>query len=306
MLSSGDDPMGQAGNDPAFTKPHSLVQQQVNGWRIYLFAFFYVLDLIWWRKMESKTIFLPRKNVEQLRNEAIESLNENGSPPFISEGDTIISWLSILIASALFPRGSNRPFTIGNAFDLRGRAPSLFPAGSDQGAYVQNAIFPGWTVIPPDSMHHRKHNALGNIALALRTTIQEQTTEESIHAQARLTRESLDLSGIPPLFGDANSFYLQFTNWSKCNFFKAIDFSAAITGKSNFVTAQKASSSWQSSALTRGRPVYYHILGISPNNVLGRNISIISKTPNGDYWIDGSYPPEVWKTMESIIGTRMA
>jgi hypothetical protein len=306
MLSAGDDPMGQAGNDPAFTKPYPLVQHQVNGWRVYEFVLFYVFDLTRWRKMESKTIFLPRKNVEQLRNEAVESLSENGSHPFVSEGDTIISWLSILIASALFPRGSNRPFAIGNAFDLRGRAPSLFPAGSDQGAYVQNAIFPCWTMIPAESVHRRKHNTLGNIALALRTAIQQQTTEDSIHAQARLTRESLDFCGIPPLFGDANSFYIQFTNWSKCNFFKALDFSAAIIDKSNFVTAQKVSSSWQSSALTRGRPVYYHMLGISPNNALGRNISIISKTPNGDYWIDGSYPPEVWKAMESMIGTHKA
>ncbi|KIL94049.1 hypothetical protein FAVG1_02611 [Fusarium avenaceum] len=306
MLSSGDDPMGQAGNDPAFTKPYPLVQHQINGWRMYVFALFYVFDLIWWRKMESKTIFLPRRNVKQLRNEAMESLSENGSSPFISEGDTISSWLSIFVASALFPRGSNRPFTIGNAFDLRGRAPSIFPAGSDRGAYVQNAIFPCWTIIPAESMHHRNPNSLGNIALALRTTIKQQTTEDSIHAQARLTRESLDFAGIPPIFGDANLFYLQFTNWSRCNFFEAVDFSAATTENPNFVTAQKASSSWQSSDLTQGHPVYYHSLGISPNNALGRNISIISRTPNGDYWIDGSYPPEVWKAIESSIGIHRA
>ncbi|KAG7418602.1 Acetyltransferase BOT5 [Fusarium oxysporum f. sp. raphani] len=188
MLSAGEDPMAHAGDNPAFTKPYALEKQQVKGRRMYLFPLFYVLDLLRWRTLESKILFLPRKNVEQLRNQALDSLGKTSSPPFISEGDVIVAWLSIVVASALFPQGSRRPFTIGNAYDLRGRAPSLFPIESGKGAYVQNAVLPCWTIVPAKSMHNRGDSTLGTIALALRNSLKEQTTEASIHALARLTR----------------------------------------------------------------------------------------------------------------------
>ena len=289
MLSAGEDPMALAGRDPAFTQSHPMEEQQIAGWRMYLFAFYYIFDLLWWRTIESKAIFLPGGYAKQLRRQAIDSLSEE---LFVSESDAIVAWLAIAVASALFPKGSNRPLTIGNAYDLRGRAPSLFP---DQGAYIQNAVFPCWATIPATTIHNRDKSTIGSIASAVRDSIQEQTTEASIHAQARLTRDALELSGIPPLFGDANQFTVHFAS-VRADLAEALDFTPAIMSR----RVSQNRDIWPSSP---GHPVYYHIKCMSPNNMLARNYSLISRTSNGDYWIHGNYPSEVWKTMKSILLT---
>ncbi|KAJ4127830.1 hypothetical protein NW768_008108 [Fusarium equiseti] len=291
MLSAGDDPMATAGNDPVFTQSHPLEKQQVTGWRMYIFVLYYVFDLIWWRTIESKAVFLPGGYAKQLRRTALDFLGEDHPDLFVSESDTIVAWLAIMVTSALFPKGSNRPLTIGNAYDLRGRAPSLFP---DQGAYIQNAVFPCWTIIPATTIHNRDDSTIGSIASAVRGSIQEQTTETSIHAQARLTRDALELSGVPPLFGDANQFTVHFAS-VRADLAEALDFSPAIIKHGSH-----DKDIWVSSS---GHPVYYHIQCISPNNMLARNYSLISRTSSGDYWIHGNYPTEVWKTMESMLLT---
>ncbi|KAJ4251543.1 hypothetical protein NW762_011533 [Fusarium torreyae] len=297
MLSAGEDPMARAGYDLAFTKPHVLENQVIKGWRMWLFAIYYIFELLWWRTIESRAVFLPRKNVQKLRDQALASLTSTSSPPpFISEGDVVAAWLTVMVSSAVFPKGTNRSFRVGNAYDLRGRAPSLFP--DDKGAYVQNAVFPTWTSILARSMN--SDDALGIVALAIRNSIIQQTTEAMIHAQARLTREFLEYSGIPPMYGDASAFTCHFTNWSKANFFEAVNFEPAIISKSSNRNDAKSSArndEWEPAA--PGHPVYYHIIGVSPNNMLSRNASIISRTPGGDYWINGNYPPEVWKLIES-------
>ncbi|KAM0542369.1 hypothetical protein ACHAPJ_012836 [Fusarium lateritium] len=296
MLSAGEDPMARAGNDPAFTKPHVLEDQMIKGWRTWLFAAYYIFELLWCRTIEGRAVFLPRKNVQKLRDQALASLTTTSPLPFISEGDVVAAWLTVMVASAVFSKGTNRSFRVGNAYDLRGRAPSLFP--DDKGAYVQNAVFPTWTSIPARDMN--SDNALGIVALAIRNSIIQQTTEATIHAQARLTREALEYCGIPPMYGDASAFTCHFTNWSKANFFEAVNFEPAIisnSSKRNDAKSSARNDKWGPAA--RGHPVYYHIIGVSPNNMLSRNASIISKTPNGDYWINGNYPPEVWKLIES-------
>ncbi|CAG7558284.1 unnamed protein product [Fusarium equiseti] len=286
MLSAGDDPMATAGCDPLFTPSHPLEEQQITGWAMYLFAFYYIFDLVWWRSIESKAIFLPGVYAKQLRRHALGSLGEE---LFVSESDAIVTWLAIAVSSALFPKGSNRPLTIGNAYDLRGRAPSLFP---NQGAYIQNAVFPCWATIPAATIHNRDKSTMGTIAFAVRGSIQEQTTEASIHAQARLTRDALELSGVPPLFGDANQFTIHFAS-VRADLAEALDFGPAIIRRGS-----QDENIWASSP---GHPVYYHIKCISPNNMLARNYSLISRTSNGDYWIHGNYPPEVWKTMKTTL-----
>ncbi|KAF4969491.1 hypothetical protein FSARC_3277 [Fusarium sarcochroum] len=299
MLSAGEDPMARAGYDPAFTKPHILEGQLIKGCRTWLFAASYIFELLRWRRMEGRAVFLPRKNVQKLREQALASLTTTSSPPpFISEGDVVAAWLTVMVASAVFPQGTNKSFRVGNAYDLRGRAPSLFP--DDNGSYVQNAVFPIWVTVDAQSMN--SDSALGAVALAVRNGIVQQTTEATIHAQARLTREALEYCGIPPMYGDASAFTCHFTNWSKANFFEALNFEPAIISNSSNRNDPKSSGKddkWEPTA--RGHPVYYHTIGISPSNMLARNSSIVSRTPNGDYWINGIYPPEVWKLIESMV-----
>ncbi|UZP39167.1 hypothetical protein NXS19_006983 [Fusarium pseudograminearum] len=302
MLSANDDPMANAGRDSTFTGPHPLGKQQITGWQMYIFAFYYILGLLRWRTIESKVLFLPKTVVKEIRSQALSSLSKEHTAPFVSESDAIVAWMTIAVTSALFPKGSNRSVTIGNAYDLRGRAPSLFPVSSDKGAYIQNAVFPCWAIVPAKMIHDRDEDTLGSIALAVRRSIQEQTTEDSIHAQARLTRDSLEVSGILPLFGDVDQFTIHFAS-VRAELAASLDFCPAI--KTAFQSSEHQDSTRSVWVSSPGHPVYYHIKCISPNNMLARNYSLITKTSTGDYWINGNYSPEVWKLMESMINDLM-
>ncbi|RSM05421.1 hypothetical protein CDV31_009573 [Fusarium ambrosium] len=303
MLSADEDPMARAGFDPAFNEPHALQKRWVMGLWAFFWAFRFILDLLLWRKMETRTLFLPRKTVHELKSLALRSISTDpSSNPFISDGDVITAWLSVMATAAMFSPSSTRTISIGNAFDLRTRAPSLFPAERNEGSYVQNAVFAYWTLFPAGYMASNTHSAIGPVAQAMRKALEEQTTEASVYTLARLSRESLEFCGVPPLFGDTSSFVINMTNWTKARLFELPDFRPAIIVSPKTSGRQDFSAKKEPSGLeTRGRPVYYHVQGVSPNNMLERNSAFIVGTPGGDYWINSCFPPEVWKLIESTF-----
>jgi hypothetical protein len=321
MRSSGDDPMAPVGKDPLFLETHVLEEQQVKGWWLLLWGLRFVFDLLWWRKMETRTVFLPRKFVNQLRSKILASLAEKADKdittelteeqaPFVSEGDIVTAWMSWIAASALLPSKSLRTIGISNAFDLRPRLPSIFPAKENRGSYVQNAVFPCWTNIPARELIG-KTNALQAAALKIRHSIKTQTTEPQIHALARLTRVSLEQTHLPPMFGDTSSFLITASNWSKARLFEVVDFGPAaqipqytskyegstlgMNGKS---IGGNAGSGFQA---VKSNPVYYSVDNVSPNNMLARNAFFFAGTPNGDYWVNGCFPIAVWKAIEGVL-----
>lgn len=320
MLSSGDDPMASVGKDPLFLDTHILEEQQVKGCWLLLWGLRFVFDLLWWRKMETRTVFLPRKAVSQLQSNALASLKEiteqdattkatEEQAPFISEGDVVTAWMSLIAALALLPLNSSRTVAITNAFDIRHRLPSIFPARENQGGYVQNAVFPCWTNIAARELIG-KTNALGAVALKIRGSIKTQTTEPQIHALARLTRASLDQTNLPPMFGDTSSFLITASNWSKARLFEVVDFGPAVQlaqctkdersllAKNMATVGRNIGSVFQ---VVKSNPVYYHVDNVSPDNMLARNAFFLAATPDGDYWINGCFPIAVWKAMEGVF-----
>ncbi|KAL2845273.1 hypothetical protein BJY01DRAFT_247747 [Aspergillus pseudoustus] len=318
MLSSGDDPMAPVGKDPLFLETHILEEQQVKGWWLLLWGLRFVFDLLWWRKMETRTVFLPEKVVNRLRSNILASLagkterdiTTEDQAPFVSEGDVVTAWMSLIATSALLPSNSSRTVSINNAFDLRPRLPSIFPAKENQASYVQNAVFPCWTNIPARELIGTT-DALGAAALKIRHSIKTQTIESQIHALARLTRVSLEQTHLPPMLGDTSSFLITATNWSKARLFEVVDFGPA-------VQIAKRISEYQGSTLAmkkksiRGitgsggqavkcHPVYYHVDNVSPNNMLARNTFFFAGTPKGDYWVNGCFPIAVWKAIQGVL-----
>lgn len=318
MLSSSDDPMAPAGKDPLFLETHILEEQQVKGWWLLLWGLRFVFDLLWWRKMETRTVFLPRKVVKQLRSNILASLAEKTEKdistevteeqaPFVSEGDVVTAWISLIVASALLPSKSSRTVGISNAFDLRPRLPSIFPAKENEGSYVQNAVFPCWTNIPACDLIG-KTDALEAAALKIRHSINTQTTEPQIHALARLTRISLEQTHLPPMFGDTSSFLITASNWSKARLFEVVDFGPAVQIVSKYqgstlIMKNKSIGGNTGSACqaVKSNPAYYCVDNVSPNNMLDRNAFFFAGTPNGDYWVNGCFPIAVWKAMEGVL-----
>lgn len=66
--------MAPVGTDPAFAERHALKEQLLTGLWLFLWGVRFVLDMFWWRRMETRTVFLPRRTVRGLRVEAMSSL----------------------------------------------------------------------------------------------------------------------------------------------------------------------------------------------------------------------------------------
>lgn len=319
MLSSDEDPMLNAGSNSSFAESHALEKTQVKGLWLFLWGIRFVLDLLWWPRMESKTIFLPHDTVKELRNDALNSIVDGSKDdgisvgehlPFISDGDAVTAWVSSMAVSTLLPASSPRTVGIANAFDIRSRAPSMFSVKPDQGVYIQNAVLPCWANIA--AQHLAEKSGMGVAALAIRRSIELQTSEAQIHALARLTRLSLTETGIPPLFGDTSSFLLTASNWSKASIYEVFDLAPAVTSSHDVLQSSELTkqSIWVEAPNSsigqarKGKPVYYHVHGVSSNNMLERNAFFMSATPSGDYWINGSFPSAVWKAVESKLSAQ--
>ncbi|KAK1764025.1 hypothetical protein QBC33DRAFT_458388, partial [Phialemonium atrogriseum] len=258
-----------------------------------------VLDMFWWRRMETRTVFLPRRTVRDLRVEAMASLAadadaaaRDGPTPFVSEGDVLTAWM-ISMAASVLPLSSSRTVGISSAFGFRGRLTSMFLAREGEGANVQNAVLPFFTN-PPASDLIARDNALEFAARPIRRNIETQATEAQIRAFARLARVSLVETELLPFFGDTSFFLVNCSDWTKVRFFEVLDFGPAVLSRRSANSNAALSHSWYN-------PVYYHVQGVSPNDMLARNSFFLVGTPNGDYWITGCFPPEVWRKVEVAV-----
>jgi hypothetical protein len=312
MLSAvTDDPMKTAGLDPKFQDKHILEDKHLRGWRMLVWGLHYLLDILWWPRMETRTVYLPRSAVKKMRSQAMDSLaaaahrRDADSPvPFVSDGDVVAAWISRMAAKEL-PETSTRSVVIMTPIDMRGRVPSVFPAKETEGVYILNAAPILSTLINAKDMVS-KDEGLGNTAKAMRDTLMTQTSEAQIHALNRLERISIVENGLPALFGDMRTFLIILTNLTKARFVEKLDFGPAVMEKgeaSDRLKARWIDSSGKS--LPPGKMVYYHVQGLSEDNVFVRNNFFLFGTPSGDYWINGSLPPAIWKkvqeSFESII-----
>lgn len=310
MLSFDQDPMAKVGVEPQFADRHVLESLQLKGVWLFLWGIRFILDMIWWRQLEMRTIFLPRRVVQSLHRKAMEpnttrafeaANSHQQEAPFLTEGDVLAAWMTCNAASVL-PRSSTRTVGVSNAFDLRARLGSIFPAKKSEGAYVQNAVFPFTTNIP--ARNFIRQNALQFVAQSIRHNLNVLTTEAQIHAFARLSRASLPDTQLPPVFGDTSLFLVTCSNWTKAGIFDALDFKAAALPQ-NPMDSPKTAQRSEVRTLS-GKPIYFHVQGVSPNNMLARNMAFFFGMPNGDYWVNGCFPPEVWTRINADLSALIA
>lgn len=329
-VSCHDDGLATAGLDPKFQEPHINEHRQLKGLWLFMWIARYLLDMWWWPKMETRTLFLPAESMARLKNDAVAALEDKKgarsmpsdpehAQPFVSTADVLFSWLCCMSMSVMLPRNSRRSVMLGFPCDIRDRAPSIF---TKKGIYFQNAAPPLCTVVPArdlmpdnDGSGKKRDNAnIVRVAQSIRHTIVTQATEGQIHAAARVTREALAKHGLPPIFGDASQAVITTTNWTKAKWFENIDFSAAV------VTSDHKSAVGETVKQTKqekghlglgheaGSPVYFHMNEIhsaaTKKNNLARNVAYMIANRQGDYWLVGKFPPDVWVKIEKDLQER--
>ena len=248
-------------------------------------------DLLTSKSVETRTICMPKKFVEQLRQKAMAELateHGEGKDVFISEGDALTAWgIRAIALSSPQPR----PITALHALNLRFRLPSLINAG---GVYVRNMAIAACTFVSAETAA----GDLGPIALENRRCLSEQATEPQVLAFLRELCADSALVANPAVFcGDANAILVPFTNWTKAEFSKIVDFSPAVLSGNGTDEDEKMGSR------RPGSLAFHHAQSLREHPAT-RNVFVIMGKDHGEnYWVTATLHPPTWDVIEKSLGT---
>ncbi|KAF2470527.1 uncharacterized protein BDR25DRAFT_287514 [Lindgomyces ingoldianus] len=263
-----------------------LGQKQLMGWNMLMFGLRFAWDMLWNRVVETRTIFLPKTTVAELRRQAQGDLATQGGgegEPFISEGDVLTAWAIRAVASSL---PQPRPVTALHALNARFRLSSLAQAS---GVYVQNMAVAAFTFLSPEVAT----GPLGPIALENRRHLIEQSTEAQVLAFLReLRRESKSSSDPAMVCGESGALLMPLTNWTRADFFKTADFSPALV---------RAGETGQSRSNPPGTMIFHHAQSMQQSPTVRNVVVVLGKDYSDNYWLTGTLLPPAWAKIEEDL-----
>jgi hypothetical protein len=251
--------------EPPIKERYVWESKMLEGIKFLWFVLRLVWQMIWARKLTSRTLFLPASFMVKLREEGERELPEGS---FISDGDLLCAWVARVFVQATAWTG---PVALLNVVDIRGRLPSIFKPG---GVYLQNLTMPSMTFLPASQA---LRGPLGSVASEVRRSISMQTTEAQIRAIYRRAIPYTKSKGRPPLFGEPNMLLIPISNWTKAKFVETVDFSHAIIRPGD------------QDAERRNPPgtMVYQITGQVKPMAMNRNTAVvIARDHSKNYWLN--------------------
>lgn len=280
-----DEMIAAAETSKDIEEEYVLKRQVMKTWFLVKVLVNYIWDIVWYRDMETRTMFLPKNAVADLRLQAQMELaaeDERPEKPFISEGDVLTAWTMRAVASAL-PRP--RPITIVQALNARFRLRSLIDA---PGVFVQNMVVAGFTFVE----HSVSIGPLGPIALLNRRHLEEQSTEAQILANIRQLRKQPPgrVDPVSMICGNPDALLMPYTNWTRADLVHATDFGAAVLREGESGSSRNNPS---------GTIVYHHAAAMRQGLMARNFIMILGKDHGGNYWITGRLLVPAWRNIEA-------
>ncbi|ORY67137.1 uncharacterized protein BCR38DRAFT_364385, partial [Pseudomassariella vexata] len=261
----------------ATEEPYLLASKQLKGLKLFHFTLRSLWDKFRRPNVETRTICIPSSLLQTLQAQAKQDLEkqvgEKSEIPFVSEGDVLITYLTLLIARA---QSRPRPLTVYNVIEVRSRLKSVFAEGS---AYVQNLAFGAVTLL---SASEASNLSLGVIAAKIRESIATQSTEAQLMAFIHLMRQELDRTGKFLVVSEPDAMMVVFTNWQKARFFDVIDFSPAVV-RTGDTSKRRVTPS--------GKISYHHCESLSENSQFRNAVIVLGKDHGGNYWLSGALNP---------------
>ncbi|KAK1983635.1 hypothetical protein LZ30DRAFT_748508 [Colletotrichum cereale] len=285
VLGAHKDFLVAAGEALTEREDFKLKDRVLQGFGFLKFGLRYALDMTRNPVVETRTIFLPKESIAELRCQAEMDLTpvEDGKPPFISDGDLLTAWAVRMVASSL---PQPRPVTVLHALNARFRLSSLIEA---QGVFIQNMAVGAYTFLSADGAR----GPLGQIAQENRRHLMEQATEGQVLALLQeLLKDSKSGGGDPRLLcGDPDALLMPFTNWSRADMFRTADFGPAVVH-----TTKTASRSNPPGTIT------YHHADAMKQSSAARNVVVVLGKDHGDnYWLTGLLLQSTWAKIEEDI-----
>jgi hypothetical protein len=267
------------------TEKFVLADKQLSGWRLAAFGLRLIFDSWWNSPIDSKLLCIPKKAMDALVQAARDQLPQSvdvdsaaSSPSFISENDIVVALATKALAHNLSP---NRPITILQAVDPRSRVKSVF---DQDAAYVCNAPAAAFVHYNGQEVIDK---TIGELALDGRKALLSQLTEEQMKAIAVMAGKSMMSTGNPPMFGESNTAFVVFSNWSKAAFLDKVDFSPAIVKGAETNRPQGKP----------GHPVYYHSQSIEKGSFVTNVVVIMGRDLEGNFWMNADFPTHIWPAL---------
>jgi hypothetical protein len=285
MLGAREDAICAAADAPVEKEEEFILgQKQLKGSAMVMFGLRFAWDLLWNQVVETRTIFLPKRVVAELRSQALAELaaQDDGKKPFVSEGDVLTAWATRAVASSL---PQPRPVTVLHALNARFRLTSLMQAS---GLYVQNMAVAACTFLSPEIAT----GALGPIALENRRHLTEQATEAQVLAFLRKLRREPGSDPALVLCGQPDALLMPFTNWTKAAFFKTADFGPAVVC---------AGETGQLRTNPPGTMVFHHAQSMRQGPTVRNVVVVLGKDHGDNYWLTGILLPQAWAKIEEEI-----
>ncbi|OTA98481.1 hypothetical protein M426DRAFT_69733 [Hypoxylon sp. CI-4A] len=282
--------VGTADDKEACDTEFVLDKQQTTGLSLLIFVARYAFDVLIHRNVESHHIYLPAVFMAHLRRQTEEELRlqggtRNESENFMSDGDLITAWGSQMVLSSAPTKGAAM---ICNVFDMRKRLSFLrMPSSLREVSYIQNLILPSTTLLTADETGNI---GVSKIALKVRKSIVEQTSEAQIRGLMRITRTWFSSLGTMPLFASWDTVrIIVCTNWTKAKLLNHEGFASVAT------TAHTKTRANERSPMT----LWGSTLAASDNP---RDTFIIyGKDGDGDYWVHAYLRKETWQLIEEEL-----
>ncbi|CAH0050508.1 unnamed protein product [Clonostachys solani] len=239
------------------------------------------------QKPVNRTVYLPRRAVQKLRNQALfEIQRANPGHPdklWVSESDVI---LGLFIHATALCEPKPRPITVFGAFDFRTRMPDFVLKA---GVYIQNMAWVTTTPMDIDTVT----GSMGEVALAYRRSLQEQTSQGRVLALLRKLKQLSDSGdGMTVFGGPPNAILFPSGNLTKLNFIRAADFLPAVFRQGDDSPTRRNPP---------GTCVYHHKGFWNENRVLKKGMFILGQDWNDNYWITGWGMPDFWRRIQDTL-----
>lgn len=288
VLGAQEDAICAAVNVPVEEKEEEfkLGNKQLKGWQMLKFGLRFGLDLLWNQVVETRTLFLPKRLVTELRRQAQEDLAVLGGEEeelFVSEGDVLTAWVTRAIVSSL---PQPRPATVLHALNARFRLPSLVQA---PGVYIQNMAIAAFAFLSQEVAA----GSLGVMALANRRDLKEQSTEGQVLAFLRYLQEKPKVESDPSMVcGETDAVLVPCTNWTRARIFQTADFSAAVVRAGEIQSARSNPP---------GSIVFHHAQSLRSSAAVRNVIVLLGKDHGNNHWLTGILLPSAWARLEEDI-----
>lgn len=282
--------VGTADDKTAHSTEFVLDKQQTTGLSLLIFIARYAFDVSMHRNVEARHIYLPAAFLAHLRQQAEEELRlhdgtRNESTRFVSSGDLITAWGSRMVLSSAPTKGAA---VICNVFDMRKRLSFLKTHSSLRGAsYIQNLILPSTTLLTADKASTL---SVSQIALEVRKSIVEQTSEAQVRSLMRIARTWFSSLGTMPLFASWDTVrIIACTNWA----------SARLPNHAGLTPVATAAN--KKTCADEGSPIAFWGTALAASDNPRDTFVIYGKDDDGDYWVHAYLRKETWHLIEKEL-----